>query len=260
MGTVAAVEDHHPVTQVFDHLGYPLGSRCFAGTAYGDIADGDDAAVQLASGQEAGFIEPQVHPGAEAVKIGQPPQKAQQDKSIPGTFRGMGHVEDVLDDGRAVFQAAAARIVEVTGVDRIFLRIGMGNGRFLQQIFQVVHGIQGGAPVFPDDLQGGFSHLPAQGIVAGNFQKCFGKAAGVLYGAQGARFAQQGVRVLEVLHAGAHHDGLGMGRRLQYVMAAVVHQAAADKNEIAYGVNTAQFADGINEHHRIFRPGPAHVF
>ena len=64
----------------------------------------------------------------------------------------MGHMEDVLDDGCAVLQASAARIVEVAGIDRIFFCIGMGNCNFFQQVSQIMHGVEGSAPVFPDDL------------------------------------------------------------------------------------------------------------
>ena len=74
VGPVTAVQDDHPVSHVFDHHGYTLGSRRFAGTAYGNVTDGDNAAVQLPPGQDAYFVEPQVYPGAEAVNIGQPPQ------------------------------------------------------------------------------------------------------------------------------------------------------------------------------------------
>ena len=51
-----------------------------------------------------------------------------------------------------------------------------------------------------------------------------------------------------------------MGRRLQYVMAAVMHEAAADEDNVPYGIDTPQFADGINEDHRIFRPCPVQFF
>ena len=71
----------------------------------------------------------------------------------------MGQMEDILDDGSAVLQAAAAGIVKVTGIDRIFFGIRAGYGGFFQQIRQVMHGIQGRAAVFPDDLDGGVAHF-----------------------------------------------------------------------------------------------------
>ena len=71
MGTVPAVQDHHTVPHIFDHHGYTLGGRCLSGTAYGNIADGNNAAVQLSPRQDTCFIQPQVHPGAETVNIGQ---------------------------------------------------------------------------------------------------------------------------------------------------------------------------------------------
>ena len=51
-----------------------------------------------------------------------------------------------------------------------------------------------------------------------------------------------------------------MGRRLQYVMAAVVHQAAADEDDVAYGIDTPQLTDGIDQDHRIFRTCACHFF
>ena len=169
-------------------------------------------------------------------------------------------MENVLDDGCAVFQTAAACIVKVTGIDRIFFRIGTGNRSFLQQVGQVVHGMQGSAPVFPDDLHGGIPHLFAQKTVSRNLQKLFRKTAGIVYRMQSAGLCQQRIRILEAEHVGTHQDGFCMGCRFQHVMPAVaLCHAAAHKDHIAYGVNTAQFTDSINQHHGTFRTGFFHI-
>ena len=166
----------------------------------------------------------------------------------------MGHVENVLDDGCAVFQTAAARIVKVTGIDRIFLRIGAGNRCFLQQVGQVMHGIQGSTPVFPDDLHGSIPHLFAQKTVSRNLQKLFRETAGIVHRMQGTCFGQQRIGILEAQHIWTHQDRFGMGCRFQHIMPAVaLFQTSSHEDHIAYCINTAQFPDGINQHHRIFR-------
>ena len=52
-----------------------------------------------------------------------------------------------------------------------------------------------------------------------------------------------------------------MGCRFQHIMPAVaLFQTASHEDHIAYGINTAQFTDGINQHHRIFRTGAIDFF
>ena len=51
-----------------------------------------------------------------------------------------------------------------------------------------------------------------------------------------------------------------MGCRFQHVMAAMAHQAATDKDDIAYCVNAAQFTNRINQYHWILRTGSADFF
>ena len=75
VGTVSAVQDHHAVSHIPDDHGDPLRGRSLAGTANSNVTDGDNAAIQLASGQKTGLIHPQVDPGAKAVHIGQAPQQ-----------------------------------------------------------------------------------------------------------------------------------------------------------------------------------------
>ena len=109
----------------------------------------------------------------------------------------MGHVENVLDNGSAVFQSAAARIVKVTGVDRIFFRISTGNRCFLQQVSQVVHSMQSSAPIFPYHLHGSISHLFAQKTVSRNLQKLFRKITGIVHRMQGTGLCKKRIRILE---------------------------------------------------------------
>ena len=101
----------------------------------------------------------------------------------------MGHMEDILDDGGTVLQTAAAGIVKVTGIDGILSGIGTGHRSLFQKIRQVMHGIQGSAPVFPDDLDRSFPHLFTQGIVPRDLQESLGQAIGIGYHAAGAHLA-----------------------------------------------------------------------
>ena len=76
----------------------------------------------------------------------------------------------------------------------------------------------------------------------------------------GSYLAEQGKGILEVGHAGPYNDGFGMGCRFQNVVAPMLDQAAAYKYGISYGVDPAQFPNGVNEHHIVGRAAAGRQF
>ena len=47
-----------------------------------------------------------------------------------------------------------------------------------------------------------------------------------------------------------------MSRRFQYIMTAMLNQAAADKDNVTNSINTAKFADSVDQKQWIMRPFP----
>ena len=172
----------------------------------------------------------------------------------------MSQVENILDDRGPVFQTAAAGIVKVSRVGRIVLSISAGYRRLLQQIGQIMHCVQRRAPVFPNDLNRGLSHTCTKRVILRDFQECGGQAGGIRNHPTGAHFAQQGIGIFKVFHAGANQNRFRMRGRLQHIMPAMMHQTAADKDDIAHRIDAPQFTDRINQKHRILRTFAFQVF
>ncbi len=80
-----------------------------------------------------------------------------------------------------------------------------------------------------------------------------GQSFGVIHLAQRSRFAHHRRDFEEVEHVRPHDHRQCQGRRLQWVMPARRHQAAADKSAVGEGIQKQQFTHGVAEQYRGLR-------
>ena len=108
------------------------------------------------------------------------------------------------------------------------------------------------AAVLFNNLQRSCTHLRTTLVIAQNIQHFLRQLIIVVHHLAGLNLAQQCIGILKVLHARADENRFGMGSRLQHVVTAGIAEGTADENNIAYGINTSQLTDGINNQQRIF--------
>ena len=236
LGTVAAVEDDDAVAHVADVAREALRRRRLARTADRHVAEADDEAVELRLLEDATPVTGQLDVDKQAIDQREDVEDAHDDVREESVhFFTMDKVDEIGLEVRDLL--GGAHVVPVLGAALVGVEhLVEQDGRLARSTLVLAHD---GARLL--------LHAMAMLRLVEEARDLCRQLRAVLHRQAGVAVLEERVRVLEVEHVRADDDGLAVCGRLEDVVAAVWHEAAADEDDVADAVDLAELTDRVED-------------
>ena len=236
LGAVAAVEDDDAVAHVADVTREALRRRRLARAADRHVAEADDEAVELLFLEDAVLVAGQLDVDEQAVNQREDVEDAHDEvREEPVHLFTMDKVDEIGLEVRDLL--GRAHVMAVLGTALIALEhLVEQDGRLARSALVLAHD---GARLF--------LHAVAVLRLVEEARDLLREFLAVLHGQARVAVLEERIRVLEVEHVRADDDGFAVRGRLEDVVAAVRHEAAADENDIADAVDLAELTDRVED-------------